>query len=1175
MSAAGDFDRTRGIQWEASDPAASAWVIANAGSGKTHVLTQRVIRLLLSGVDPGAILCLTFTKVAAAEMARRIFGHLAAWTTMPEAELRAAILDLQGQPAAGPQLKEARRLFARALETPGGLKIQTIHAFCERLLHQFPFEANVPGQFAVLDDTAAAALIASARARTMAEAAREPERRLGRAMRYLAENATDFAITQALDCVVAEREALRRWIAVSAGDEGAGSIDDALADLRRRLGLLPGETGESICRDICQAAKWGRQDCGKLADALADSLAQAPNAINERTRGRLLALASSEHHADEAEARLDLFLQFEKHGSYRAYEATHRFKSHRFGADFGRANTDLLELFETESERLLALTKKHIAARNFAATEALLVVGDAILQAYGAAKRRSGELDFGDLIVKARNLLSRSDAAQWVLYKLDRRIDHILVDEAQDTSPDQWAVVQAIAADFFAGETAADGRRTIFAVGDDKQSIFGFQGAAPRMLAEMQSFFGHKIAGAERSFVERPLFLSFRSTQEILAAVDHVFGATLEKQLTEQYTAHAAKRHDEPGKVVVVPRIVRRSAAEPEDWTEPFDAPTAAEVALADRVAEEIKALIGTTLPSGKRVEPGGILILARKRDAFFSAMNRTLRRHEIRAAGADRIPVATHISVLDLLALADVMLLPEDDLQLASCLKSPLIGLGEEELLRLAAGRRGSLWAALGASRDERFRGAAERLAGWRAFADQVTPFRFFATILGPDGGRRAFRARLGGEADDVLDAFLSQALSYESVEAPSLGGFSAFIRASRSEIKREAEEQSEGVRLMTVHGAKGLEADVVFLVDTGGQIVVPMHREVLVPVGDGRESPAFLWRRSGRDVTELQRNADLAADAETRREYLRLLYVAMTRARDVLYVCGIRPEKKEVEGCWYSLAAEALVPEEAERDAETGELAAPYAWPQPQRPPMATKGGKERGGGTPVVIPRWLLEPAPSPPRPPEPLRPSRALAEPDPPAISGLRSGGAEKDRADLAILRGRLVHRLLQALPGTPGERRRVQAEHLLSSECVGDPGFFEDVWRETEAVLAEPALRDMFGPDSRAEVAIVGQVARENGDYAVSGQIDRLVRTPAGWRILDFKTDRAVPESADRADPAYVLQLALYRRLLMEMRAGAEVEAALVWTATPKIMPIPARSMEQALAKLGIKALAFP
>jgi ATP-dependent helicase/nuclease subunit A len=518
MSASVDFTRTQAVQWEASDPGASAWVVANAGSGKTHVLTQRVIRLLLSGANPAAILCLTFTKVAAAEMARRIFGTLGSWTTLPESELRDAVAKLQGRPPGASELRQARRLFARALETPGGLKIQTVHAFCERLLHQFPFEANVPGQFAILDDTSAQALIGSARAEVIASASLAPQSRLGAAMRYLAENASDAEIGKALDCVIAERESIRRWMERTAGESGFGSVEDALADLRLRLGLAPGDTQASISREICRAASWGRTDCAAFADAIADALSAAPHPTNERALKRLQAILSSAGDNAEAEARLDFFLQPENDGSWRGFEASHRFKSNRFGAEFGRANEAILERFEAESQRLLALTLKLRAARTFEATEALLVVGDAILQSYNAAKKRSGFLDFSDLIVKTRNLLSRADAASWVLYKLDSRIEHILVDEAQDTSPDQWAVVQAIAADFFAGESARDmarGPRTVFAVGDDKQSIFGFQGAAPHMLADMQRFFARRIAEAQARFIERPLYLSFRSTREV------------------------------------------------------------------------------------------------------------------------------------------------------------------------------------------------------------------------------------------------------------------------------------------------------------------------------------------------------------------------------------------------------------------------------------------------------------------------------------------------------------------------------------------------------------------------------------------------------------------------------------------------------------------------------------
>ncbi|HWT30326.1 MAG TPA: 3'-5' exonuclease, partial [Propylenella sp.] len=572
------------------------------------------------------------------------------------------------------------------------------------------------------------------------------------------------------------------------------------------------------------------------------------------------------------------------------------------------------------------------------------------------------------------------------------------------------------------------------------------------------------------------------------------------------------------------------------------------------------------TLPSGKSVGPEGILILARKRDASVTAMNRALRTRAIGTAGADRIPASTHIAALDLLALADVMLLAEDDLQLAACLKSPLIGLTEDELMRLAGQReRLSLWSALQAASERPFRHAAEQLAAWRSMADQVTPFRFFATVLGPDGGRRRFRERLGAEADDVLDAFLSRALAYESVAAPTLQGFVGFVRASSADIKREAEEGHAGVRIMTVHGAKGLEADVVFLVDTGSKVVVPSHRELLVPIGGG----ALLWRRSGPYATVLQRRADAVADAETECEYLRLLYVAMTRAKDVLYVAGIRGEQTPPE-CWYSLVEKALVPAEAERDPETGELAAAFVWPPTRRPPLGVKMTES----APVAVseaPDWLLRPAASPAPVPRPLVPSHALAEPDPPSditpAAGLAQGHA-------SLPRGRALHRLLGALPAIPEPERRSRAARMLERDGYAAADA-ETIIGEAEAVIAHPVLSEAFGPDSRGEVPIVGRVATDRGDYAVSGRIDRLARTPAGWLVVDFKTNREVPSTPADAEPAYVLQLALYRRLLMEMDPRVDVRAMLVWTAGPNVMPIPDALMEHALAKLGISAMSVP
>ena len=947
MSAVTDFDRTRKVQHETSDPQSSAWVIANAGSGKTHVLTQRAIRLLLAGADPASILCLTFTKIAAAEMARRVFETLGEWTLLADAELAAEIADAQGRKPSAAEMLRARRLFAKALETPGGLKIQTIHAFCERLLHQFPFEANVPGQFSVLDDSASAALIAGAREEITDYAAAEPHSRLGLAMRYMAERANDEQIGQALDAVIAERDQLRIWMERSAADGETGGIDDALLDLRRRLGLAPGESEDTICGEICSDAHgWGIADCHGL-------IAELQHSANQTDRGAHKALAeivNAAHHRGEAVRRADFFLTPDKAG------LKARSAPHRFGAAFAKDRAGLKERFAEEADRLIELVARLNTAAAFAATEALLVVGDAMLQSYHAAKKRSGMLDFADLIAKTRNLLSRADASAWVLYKLDRRIDHILVDEAQDTSPDQWAVVKALAEDFFSGKAAARERRTIFAVGDDKQSIFGFQGAAPEMLAEMRAYFDRKARDAGQELIARPLTLSFRSTREVLEAVDTVFRSPLDQKITASgYSAHSSRRDAEPGHVVLLPRRVRPKAEEPEDWTESYDAPTAAETELARTIAAEIDAIRGRPLPSGKVLTDGEILVLVRRRDAFAAAMNRALRTKNIPTAGADRIPIATHIAVLDLLALADVMLLPEDDLQLAALLKSPLIGLSEEALMQLAVERSGSLWSALRNSTDIWLSDAAARLARWRDMADRMTPFRFFATVLGPDGTRQRFRARLGGEADEVLDVFLSQALAYEGVEAPSLQGFLRFIRSNESDIKREAEEASSGVRVMTVHGAKGLEADVVFLADTGGFIVVPGQRDLLVQIGAARDDPAFLWRRRKNEAPDIQNDADAREDEKTQREYFRLLYVAMTRARDVLYLAGIRG-KLTPQDTWYSLVAGALVPDGTPCDPESGELAARHVWPPELRTPLAPRDGDAKAALASGSEPAWL---------------------------------------------------------------------------------------------------------------------------------------------------------------------------------------------------------------------------
>ena len=1154
---------TQAAQARATDPTASAWVTANAGAGKTYVLAQRVIRLLLDGADPATILCLTFTKAAAAEMAQRVFGTLAQWATMPEEMLVAALAEFDDTPADGARIAAARRLFASALETPGGLKIQTIHAFCERLLQQFPFEANVPGRFEVLDDLTGAELLADARAAALVGTTEEHST-LGRAWRALIHAYSDQDIEKALTEAIARRYPLRQWI-VQAGDApGEGSLDNAMAQLRGRLGLGDGEDAGFLCTQFLANAPIDATHWNRLLDALR----RYPSTNNDRAAAKVEAILAATDAPDEVRARIGFAVKADGLPAAWKTRVTNDVKSEVPGFE---------SHFVDEAEKLAVLCDRLNAVRTAELTGALLTMFDAILTHYEAAKARRGLLDFDDLIQKTASLLLRADAAQWVLYKLDRGLDHILVDEAQDTNPQQWQVITALAGEFFAGDPERIKARTMFAVGDEKQSIFSFQGADPRAMEKSRRHFRQKARDAAEAFHTTRLHLSFRSAPEILKAVDQVFeDAELRASIAAdpaEPVVHEAWKNELAGRVEIWPRSRDMATEEPEAWEVPQDAPGSGTLALASQIADEIELYRSGELGlTGGKASMGEIIVLVRKRGTFVAAMNAELKRRGLPAAGADRIALAGHIAVLDLLALGDVVLLPQNDLALAALLKSPLVGLDDDDLFALAHGRAGSLWAALEASVQPRHKAAFERLSLWRAGADQMTPMTFFARVLGPDGGRRRFRTRLGGEADEVIDAFLSQALSYEHSHTPSLQGFLGFIRASQGDIKRESHDTADAVRVTTVHGAKGLEADIVFLVDDGGAIVTGTMRLHLLPLADPAGidiAPVHMLRQAKDFQTTAQAAAIAAQDKYQVDEYRRLLYVGMTRARERLYLTGISKPRTPPDG-WYGLVRAALAPADHE-ESKDGELAEPIVFGQGATGPLQDKEFPETRDE--LARPVWLDRPALPVPRAPAPLRPSRALAEPEPPDPDAVIALSALPD-ATTALARGRLIHAMLERLPDLPPADRRAAADIIVAGDPGIEAGERAAIIDEAFAVLDDPDFAALFGPQSRAEVAIAGNLATSAGAFAVSGRIDRMAITGEAVLVADFKTNRLVPSRPEDADPAYILQMALYRRLLAESVAARPVRALLIWTAGPQIMAVPGALMDAALAARGLGD-AFP
>jgi len=1170
-----DFERTKRAQRDAADPRASVWVSANAGTGKTHVLTQRVLRLMLAGTKPERILCLTYTKAAAAEMSKRVFDTLAKWVTMAETELARQLTELCDRPPLDAEIELARTLFAVAIETPGGLKVQTIHSFCERLLQRFPLEAGVAPGFTVLDDTTATALLREAIDATLREATDGS----APAQRKALEAVIPYAAEERFDEVLRTALAQRRWLDSAMRIDFGDGDEDELAGLERAFrssfGVREDVSADDVTHDMADVVS--DAELARLRDALtsgsATDLKMAQHVISALTAASSAARA----------AALERF--FCTDGKPRSRLMTKA---------IGDAFPDLRDGMDTAQRRFVALLEERRGVRAIAATIALHRLAGAVLQRYTLAKRRRAALDYDDLITRSVFLLSGQDLAGWVMFKLDRGIDHILVDEAQDTSPEQWRIVEALAREFFTGSGQHETVRTLFAVGDEKQSIYSFQGAAPHQFAEMGARFA-QMSGND-AWRRIPLDLSFRTVAPVLEAVDRVFAdhqRTPGLSTEDAIVRHAVHRLGHGGIVEIWPTEVPEDDGGSDPWS-PLEEATGRAPAerLADRIATTIRRWLdeGEILASeGRPVRAGDILILVRKRRPFAAPMVAALKARGIQVAGADRLRLSEQIAVEDLMSLGDFLTLPEDDLTLAEILKSPLIGFDDDDLLTLAAGRRGTLWKALiaHAGDNARFGAAAETLKRWRSRADFVPPFEFFASILDREGGRAKLLTRLGSEAADPIDEFLNLALSYDDAEAPSLTGFLAYLRDADREVKRDMEHGRDEVRVMTVHGAKGLEAPIVFLPDTcstasGGPVTSLLDIDTL-DLPEGAEGTPFVWSvkgTSGHSAIAAARRARADREMEERN---RLLYVAMTRARDRLYIAGFEGKNGPTQGCWYEHITVALAGSLEEVQDANGTPVRRRV--EPQSVPAGARGAAHRQEAASVALPAWAQGPAPREVSLSVPLAPSRLeayapdaegepLAEP-----AARRRSDAEEPAAlppapasaDNRFLRGTLTHALLQHLPTLPPSGWEKAAEGFLAARGGAlTPKARRSIAKETLAILTAPEFAPLFGPQSRAEVPIVALIPNPKGKgvpLKLIGQLDRLVERDDEVLIVDYKTNRPPPQKVEQVAGAYLFQLAAYRLALQQIYSGRHIKTALLWTDGPRMMRVPDSLLDDYAARL--------
>ena len=1090
-------DATR-AQNTAAHPAQTAWVSANAGSGKTRVLTDRVARLLIKKVPPQKILCLTYTKAAAAEMQARLYKRLGEWAMLDDDALRQALCDIgeAGRDFTEDALDNTRTLFARALETPGGLKIQTIHAFCGHLLRRFPLEAGVSPRFREMDTAQAASL----QTQVLSDmAAVEPS-----PLDALAIHLTNEAgLGSLIADILRHREDFTRF---------------ERTELARVCGIPVDLTEAEVLAELDQNAP--KTTVADIRDAIFRD-----GTDNERTNKFAGLAVLPDDPRDYLKVLRQHFLN--KDGTRPKSPCTKAVLSN---------NPWIAGAFAEIQDTVLG-TDDRLASIAFLqrATDLAYFARD-FLARYGHAKDVRAFLDFDDLIDRTRDLLTAYDTTQWVLYRLDGGIEHILVDEAQDTSPRQWEVIETISAGF---ADQPPGTRTLFIVGDQKQSIFGFQGAEPGQLTDKKEELLDKLQAANQHLNDTPLLYSFRSAAPILQLVDAIFE-------TDPIAALGGPPEHrffdtKPGRVDVWPFLEKGPAADEGEWWDPVDTdrPDDPVIALADDLARHIRDTVdaATPIPDGnggwRAATPGDFLILVRSRNRFFHRLIAQLKTQQVPVAGADRLRIKNELAVKDLLSLLRFLDNERDDLSLAEALRSPLFGLSEADLFALAHKRPGLLWGSLNTSDHTT---VTEQLRRLRNRVDYDRPYEVLETILTVHSGRQRMVARLGAQCTEAIDELLAQSLAYERSALPTLSGFLAWIDARDVEVKRDMDAAGGEVRVMTIHGAKGLEAPIVVLADTSQRKA--SNKAPQVQASNGLP----FWARAVAETPAALEHVETERRAAEDRETARLLYVALTRAESWLIVCGAG-EKPDAPGRWFgqvNSAAELM----ATGTAPMGGPRIDHIWTPSEVAHPARSTAK-----TPVIAD---LRAKPAPFLRQRPISPSQVNA---PHSLPG------EPDIH--ATDRGTLIHDLIDTLAPLPADQRVAVGQRMLTGESW-ESGALDTVL----STLENPDLAHVFDGNALTEVSIAASPDLTR-NHAVFGRIDRLIVSPTDVLAIDFKSNRIVPPTAEDTPLGILAQMGIYAAALADIFPDRTIKTAVVWTETGLIMPLPHALVSQAAQVVSI------
>ena len=1159
----------------ASNPEHSAWVSASAGTGKTKVLTDRVLRLLLpreneqEGTPSRRLVCLTYTKAAANEMAVRITKMLGSWAIMEADELRHKLEKLLCYTPSKTHIEAARRLFAEVVDTSGGLQIMTIHAFCQSILGRFPLEAGVSPDFKVMDEGQARELMVRAQTQ-MINKAQELEQ-TGSPLSQAFYNLSIALSPDSFSTQIADMSKEKSQI--SAVLEEHHSAEGVYADVCSLYDITPDMSEEDLISDFCEEGRFDREGLKEAAELLLKAKGVKAHERGGYMLAWLVALPKE---------RSELF------PTYRRAYLTQKDTVHKQAfppAAIDKKHPQVSDILHVEAERIMKLIDIIKRVHSAQMTRDLLYVAQEVLQNYEHLKRKQGYLDYDDLISRTMELLNgktdafrnlsdktRTGALSWVLYKLDQGIDHVLIDEAQDTNPEQWRIIETLSDDFFSGQGAReDVTRTYFTVGDIKQSIYGFQRAAPDEFKRMEGIFDQKIkqAGQVNNIV--PLDISFRSSESILRVVDNVFVNEEDCQaLGEDSIHHRAYRKGQEGRVELWPIFETQKVMRPEPWLPAVQVQTQASGAedMARYIADKIENWVFRKeflASRGRPIEPGDVMILVRSRTGIVERLIRALKAKGVPVSGADRMVVNEQLAVQDLIALARFCLLPEDDLTLAEVLKSPLIGWDDDDLFALSYARKGALWQELCNPNWERLDGLGKEVN--RPDVDKIkdvqlylsrmigrvrtlNSYEFFSIILNEScpadsySGMRAICKRLGEEAFDPIEELLNMALEFTYNHSDHMQKFLYEQENVCKEIKREMEEAGNKVRIMTIHGSKGLQAPVVILPDTMQKRQQHNRDNMLWPAKTGLNVPLYATNLNTMPQLYVSyKNEKMRTEEE---ELQRLLYVAMTRAADRLYVTGFTGAQKPQEGGWYDKIKMAMLGDELVQNIDTpeGEILRIDNLQAADADKAQSKSKARESAPEPAS---WVYDMPRLEPMPPKPLAPSAPSKEEDAQdrCISPLIAMHNKR------FVRGNLTHKLLELLPEYVKTKHKNIAQNYLSKNA-GDLSqqVRDNIAQEVCAILSHPEYGDFFKAGSMAEVPITALMA---DNKVVSGQIDRLVVDENDVWIVDYKTNRPSPREETAIPQIYRDQLKAYRDVIQKIYPERKIHCALLWTDVARLM----------------------